>query len=87
MLRLCAQLCQYQCVLGRHFHIEQPLTSEILAQQCMRPVVTATQPVQVDMCQFGLKLPGSLKYIRKSTIIRSTSLKVIRELEGKISGG
>ena len=81
MLRLCARLCAYQVSLGRHFHIEQPGGSEMCQQSCMAEVVSAG--VHVDMCRFGLRLPGSSRLIRKSTEIRTTSSVVAKALEGR----
>ena len=82
MVRLCVRLCEFQVALGRHFHLEQPIGSEMLALSCMKSVLEATSLVHVDMCRFGLKLPGSRKLIRKSTALRTTCPKVASSLNG-----
>ena len=80
ILKLCAELCEYQVSRDRHFSIEQPQASSMWNQPEMRSLVKPTQPATFDMCRFNLRLPGSANKLRKRTTVRSTSVQIVASL-------
>ena len=87
ILVLCSQLCRLQVLAGRHFHLEQPAGSAMLDQEPLRPLMKLTCPVLLDMCRFGLRIPGSHRLIRKRTILRTTSRGFLDRLHGTLCKG
>ena len=86
-LRLCAKVFEWQRKHSREFHLEQPLGSQMLSQELLKPIVQDTQKVTVHMCAFGLKTPVSKQPIKKATIILSTCSSLIRSLVLKQCSG
>ena len=73
-LHLCNQIYLHQVAMGHHFHLEQPIGSEMIKQPPLYDVYTGTLPAFFDMCQAGLlKAPNSQKYLRKRTQVWTTS--------------
>ena len=54
----------------------------MLGLPCLQPIRENASLLHVDMCRFGLKLPGSEKLIRKSTAILTTYPKLAHALSG-----
>ena len=80
-VRLCSRICQYQVQLHRHFHLEQPLGSNMIHLPEFEPISKVTLRAVFDMCQFGLRIPNSNRYIRKSSQLCTTSLEVFQSLD------
>ena len=84
-LELCNQLYLYQMSKSRHFHLEQPLGSEMIKQPELVDVHMGTLPATFDMCQVGkLKLPRSNDYLRKRTQVFTTSRQVFEALHANL---
>ena len=81
-IRLCAQLCQYQVRRNRQFHLEQPSGSAMIHTPEFQPISKNTQQVCFDMCRFGLKIPNTDKFLRKSSQIWTTSENILQRLYG-----
>jgi hypothetical protein len=81
-VRLCAQLCQYQVRRNKHFHLEQPGGSAMIYTPEFQPISQKTQQVCFDMCRFGLKIPNTDRFLRKSSQIWTTSEEVLQRLSG-----
>lgn len=79
-VRLCAQLCEYQGRRGRHFHIEQPVGSAMVNLPEFVPIKKYAQQATFDMCSFGLKIPGTSRFIKKRTQIWTSCLNVLKFL-------
>lgn len=79
-LDLCHQLCKYQVKCGRQFHMEHPKGSEAWTTPSGIEIQKHTQEVLLDMCAFGLKIPGTTKYLRKFTKIQTTSPEMWKRL-------
>ena len=79
-LQLCTKLFEWQKRHRRAFHFEQPAGSVMMQEESLKPIVTGTQKVNVDMCAFGLQTPVSRRPIKKATTILSTSPSLIRSL-------
>lgn len=82
-VELCARLCQYQHDLGRHFHLEQPLGSGMPNLPEFQPIKERTLKASFHMCRFGLKIPGTDKFIQKGSQVFSTSIRLHEKLDGK----
>lgn len=80
-VRLCAKICEYQHRLGRHFHLEQPIGSNMRYLPEFKPIAQVTLRAVFDMCRFGLKIPNSNRFIRKSSQVFTTSQCVFQSLD------
>ena len=79
-LRLCNELFLHQMVVGGHFHMEQPLGSELIHQPEVRDIRLGTLCTTFDMCEVGkLLAPAATKqrrgnnFLRKRTTVYTTS--------------
>ena len=73
-LNLCHDLYWHQVCLGRHFHLEQPSGSEMIQQSEMYDIATGTMPASFDQCRVGgLRLPQDDRFLRKRTVVHTTS--------------
>ena len=52
-LELCNDLYNHQVACGRHFHLEQPMGSEMTQQSQLNDAMTGTLPAVFDMCRAG----------------------------------
>ena len=82
-IRLCAQLCRYQVDRNRHFHLEQPLGSSMSKTDEFQSILKQTDCAVFDMCKFGLKIPGTQKFLKKSSKIFTTCSDVVTDLHGE----
>ena len=83
-LTLCHNLYLHQVAHGRHFHLEQPVGSEMTKQPQLHDVVTGTLPAFFDMCQAGgLKTPNSEAFLQKRTQVWTTSRELHKMLHGR----
>ena len=81
-VKLCANLSDFQSSRGRHFHLEQPLGSRMPELPEFQKIRDYTQVVYVDMCAFGLKIPGTQKYLKKSSQVFSSCPSTVSGLYG-----
>ena len=73
-LELCNQIYLHQVAAGRHFHLEQPIGSDMIKQPQLQDVHTGTLPAFFDMCRAGkLKSPNKETYLKKRTQVLTTS--------------
>lgn len=72
-VKLCAEICEYQVNRGRHFHLEQPLGSSMYQLPAFQYIRQHTARAIFDMCQFGLKIPQTDQYIRKTSQVFTSS--------------
>ena len=72
-LQLCVKLCQYQIKRQRHFYLEQPQGSSLIKQDVMIPILKHVMLASFDMCSFGLRIPGTQKYLKKGSMVITTS--------------
>ena len=73
-LELCNDLYNHQVACGRHFHLEQPMGSEMTQQSQLNDAMTGTLPAVFDMCRAGkLRSPNKDYFLRKRTEVRTTS--------------
>ena len=82
-IRLCAQLCRYQVDRNRHFHLEQPLGSSMSKTDEFQSILQQTDCAVFDMCKFGLKIPGTQKFLKKSSKVFTTCSDVVTDLHGE----
>eukprot|EP00435_Cladocopium_sp_Y103_P052434 s764_g16.t1 len=76
-LLLCEAVFAWQCERGPqyHFHLEQPVGSDMLYQECMQTIVSNTYLTRCDFCTAGnLKHPVDQQAMQKGTQILTTSL-------------
>ena len=71
-LVLCEEIYLYQVENGRHFHLEQPVGSELLLQPELEQTRYGTLPTIFDMCEVG-KLNWKGEPLQKRTIVLTTS--------------
>ena len=67
LIRFCAELFQQQVSLGGRALWEHPTGSKIWGYAEVEKLCRRYHVVKVHMCQYGLKLPDSPNFIRKST--------------------
>ena len=73
-LQLCNDLYLHQVGCNKHFHLEQPVGSEMIAQPELEQARLGTLPATFDMCQVGkLRLPKQETYLQKRTQVFTTS--------------
>ena len=82
-VRLASKLCEYQTKVGGFFHLEQPSGSSLPSLREFDAVRQRAHRTEFDMCAFGLKIPQTQKYIRKSSQVWTTSMNMFRMLDGK----
>ena len=70
-------------MFGRHFHMEQPQGSGLIKLEAMKEVLKHVQVASFDMCRFGLKIPGTNSYLRKRSVVLTTSLQLFETLDGQ----
>ena len=81
-VKLCASLSDFQSSRGRHFHLEQPLGSRMPELLEFQKIRDHTQVVHIDMCAFGLKIPGTQKFLKKSSQVFSSCPSIVSDLYG-----
>ena len=79
-VRLCSRICEYQIRLNRHFHLEQPIGSNMVYLPEFEPIAKVTLRAVFDMCQFGLRIPKTHRFIRKSSQVYTSSLEIFQSL-------
>lgn len=79
-----AKLCRSQAKGRRTFLLENPKTSEIWQEECVRSLadIPGTQIIELDMCRAGMKDLENGKPVRKPTWIL-TNLPSVRNLTDK----
>ena len=82
-LRLCTKVFEWQQKHKREFHLEQPVSSSMLSQESLQPIVKGSHRVTVHMCAFGLETPVSKRPIKKAVAILSTCVSLIQSLINK----
>ena len=83
-LKLCNDLYMHQVGANRHFHLEQPLGSEMIDQPEMTDTKLGTLPATFDMCHVGsLKLPQQESYLQKRTQVFTTSRRMFDTLHSQ----
>ena len=83
-LCLAVVLFRYQSSLGRHFHIEQPVGSDMYKVPCMQEVLSSLSWCKFDLCRLGsLTDPQSGLPIRKRLLVCTSSQALHRFLNGK----
>eukprot|EP00435_Cladocopium_sp_Y103_P014084 s526_g3.t1 len=81
--KLCVRICQYQTRLNRHFHLEQPAGSGLPHLKIFEPILSKTVVARFDMCQFGLRIPKTNKFLRKSSQLLTSSRQMFHVLHGR----
>ncbi len=69
---------------GRHFHLEQPVGSSMHQLQVFKPIHQRTLRSILDICQFGLKIPHTDRFLRKRTQVFTTSQQVFAMLNDRL---
>ena len=82
-VKLCAQLCAYQVSKGRHFHLEQPVGSCVPQLKVFQGIRQHTLRTIFDMCQFGLKIPQTERFLRKKSQVFTTSQQIFVTLNNR----
>ena len=86
-LVLCEELYVHQVSQGRQFHMEQPLGSEAFDQPKLEQTRLGTLKTVFDMCEVGkLKTPHK-EWLRKRTVIRTTSRSLHEALDARYCRG
>ena len=83
-LQLCEATFLHQHRMGSlfHFHLEQPVGSDMLYEDTMQSIVECLHRTRCDLCRAGdLKHPISRKHLQKGTQIFSSSMIMSRQLE------
>ena len=87
-MKLCNELYLHQVTLGRHFHLEQPQGLEALTQKELNDVAIGTLRIVFDMCEVGgLKIVRGNAFLRKRTVVYTTSGKLHLDLEARYCRG
>ena len=84
-LCLAVVLFRYQRAQGRHFHIEQPVGSDLYKVPCMQEIISSLSCCKFDLCRLGdLKEPQTGLPIRKRLLVCTSSQALHRFLNGKL---
>ena len=83
-LQLCSFICKLQVDAGRHFHLENPGTSDLWKQAQAQPLIRMTKSIHLDQCRFGLIHPEDSRPLKKYTRVQTTSNSMVRNLDGRI---
>ena len=83
-VKLCAKICAYQVSKGRHFHLEQPVGSCMPQLKEFQEIRQHTTRTIFDMCQFGLKIPQTERFLRKKSQVFTTSQQIVVVLNSRI---
>ena len=87
-LRLCNEVYLHQVASGRHFHLEQPTGSEAMMQPETEDIRSGTFRTVFDMCEVGgLKVPRGNNYLRKRSVIYTTSRDLHECLDHRLCSG
>ena len=79
-LSLCEEMYMYQVERGCHFHLEQPVGSDLPLQPELEQMRYGTSPTVFDMCEVGgLNWKG--EPIQKRTVVLTTSRTLHNELD------
>ena len=84
-VRFCCDLFRQQVSLGKRALFEHPTGSNIWSYSEMTALTKKHPVIKLHMCQYGLKLPNSDRYIRKSTRLL-LSRDDIKSLEKRCPG-
>ena len=82
-LKLCAFICKLQIEGGRHFTMENPGTSSMWFQPEVKEIIQFSKTAMFDQCQFGLKHPDSKDPLKKGTRLQTTSIEVLKTMDGR----
>ena len=83
-LQLCEAVFMHQCQMGvlYHFHLEQPIGSDMLYEEPLHHVLEHVHRVRCDLCHAGnLRHPNSGHFLQKGTQILTTSSIMARYIE------
>ena len=83
-LMLCGAVFAHQCAMGPkyHFHLEQPIGSDMLFQEPLQIILENTVKVRCDLCTAGnLKHPNTGDFLQKGIQILTTSKIMARGLQ------
>ena len=80
--RLCERICKYQLRRGRHFHFEQPAGSSLLHLKIVEIIRQKTAIARFDMCQFGLRIPKTNRFLRKRSQLMTSSREIFHAIHG-----
>ena len=83
VLQLLVKIFEWQKQNGRHCHLEQPASSQMLDSPILKTLMKEAYQSNVDLCAFGFRTPMSHRPIRKTTSIVSTSEAFVRTLREK----
>ena len=86
-LHLCNMIFLYQMERGRHFHLEQPLGSDAVKQPELRDVKEVTLRTCFDMCMVGKLQTSNGEYMRKRTVVHTTSRRLHELLDSRFCRG
>eukprot|EP00435_Cladocopium_sp_Y103_P029595 s2144_g7.t1 len=87
-IRFCCKLYEQQVAAGGQALLEHPKGSRLWTYPEVQRLISAHHLLTCHMCRFGLRVPGSDRYIRKSThlLVSHESMKSLeRKCPGKAS--
>ena len=86
-LKLCNVVMKMQVSESRHFHMENPVHSEIWDQKEIHDILVNTRTILFDQCRFGLRHPETQERLKKGTRLQSTSVCMELRLNNKFCHG
>ena len=86
-LKLCNVVMKMQVSESRHFHLENPLHSELWNQKEVQDILVNTRTILFDQCRYGLRHPETQEHLKKGTRLQSTSLCMELRLNNKFCKG
>ena len=82
-VQLSSSLCVFQQQHGRYFHVEQPLGSTMPETADFGPIRERTLRATFHMCAFGLRVPGTNRFIRKASQVWTNSQQMFDMLNDR----
>ena len=78
--KLCQRLAMHQLKHDRHFHFEQPSGSTLFNLKVFEELREKAVVARFDMCQFGLCIPKTNRFLRKRSQVLTTSRQMFHAL-------
>ena len=82
-LKLCTLVMKIQINANRHFHMENPIHSDLWNQPEVKDILDNTCEISFDQCQYGLRHPETFQPIKKGTRVQTSSTELVCTLDSR----
>ena len=82
-LKLCTLVMKIQINANRHFHMENPIHSDLWNQPEVKDILDNTCEISFDQCRYGLRHPETFQPIKKGTRVQTSSTELVCTLDSR----